>query len=226
MPKPLEAKLLQALEDTIGYRFADRALLRRALTHRSAAVEHMERLEFLGDAVLGMAIASLLYARFPALDEGGLSRMRAHLVRREGLLTVADAWSLDRFLRVGEGERSGGRVRSRSIVANAVEALLGAVYLDGGWEAVQAVIARAWQPLLAQLDPNQVLDAKTRLQEWTQGKGWGLPEYRVEDRGANASPRFFALCLVRGEVRGRGVGERKKQAEFEAARQAWEALQR
>ncbi len=225
MPKRLDAPALLKLQATIDYRFSDTAILRLALTHRSAAETHMERLEFLGDAILGAVTAADLYQRFPERNEGELSRMRAHLVRREGLLRVARAWNIEACLHVGEGERKDNVIRSASIPANAVEAVIGAVYQDGGWQAAEHVVRRAWQPLLDALQPDQVQDAKTRLQELTQGKGWGVPEYQVEDFGAGQSPRFRARCLVRGKVMGIGYGERKKGAEFEASQHAWEALQ-
>jgi len=225
MPKHLDAPALLTLQATIDYRFFDTAILRLALTHRSAAEAHMERLEFLGDAVLGAVIAADLYSRFPDRNEGELSRMRAHLVRREGLLAVANDWNISACLRVGEGERKGNRVRSISILANAVEAVIGAVQQDGGWQAAEHVVLRAWRPLLHALQPDQVQDAKTRLQELTQGKGWGVPEYQVEDRGIEHSPRFKAQCLICGKIMGTGYGSRKKSAEFEASQHAWEALQ-
>jgi len=225
MPKRLDAPALLTLQAIIDYRFSDSAVLRLALTHRSAAEVHMERLEFLGDAVLGAVIAAYLYQRFPDQNEGALSRMRAHLVRREGLLAVAHDWNIDACLRVGEGERKGNTIRAASILANAVEAVIGAVHQDGGWQAAEHVVLRAWQPLLDALRPDQVQDAKTRLQELTQGKGWGVPEYQVEDLGAEHVPRFKAQCLVCGKVMGTGYGSRKKSAEFEASQHAWEALQ-
>ncbi len=213
-----------SLQQALGHAFARESLLRVALTHRSAGEPHMERLEFLGDAVLGLAIASELFRRFPDADEGTLTRMRARLVSREILLRMAESWGIEGWLHVGEGERRRGRIQSRSIMANAVEAVIGAVYEDGGWDAARALVTRFWEPLIAGLDMDQLLDAKTRLQEWTQARGMGLPSYEVTDLGPGRHPRFRAVCRVQGRIMGEGVGERKKSAEFAASRQAWEAL--
>jgi ribonuclease-3 len=224
MPQHRNPELLAALQRRIGYDFTDPGLLQRALTHRSAESEHMERLEFLGDAVLGVVIAEALHDRFSEAAEGELSRMRAALVRREALLTVSDAWQLVPCLRVGEGERTPGGIKSPSIAANAVEAVIGAVFKDAGWEAVRNLVLESWQGMLAEADRIEVRDAKSRLQEYTQGCGWGVPEYRVSDLGIGAIPRFEARCLVRGELLGQGTGERKKTAEINAAEQAWNKL--
>lgn len=217
MPKPPENSSETLLQDAIGYRFRNPELLRRALTHRSVAVVHMERLEFLGDAMLGAVIAARLHDLFPEAVEGDLSRMRASLVCRESLQTVARQWRLSSCLQVGEGERHANGVKSPSIVANAVEAVLGAVYEDGGWEAVRGVILFAWKEGLETVDAAAALDAKTRLQEYTQARGWGLPEYRVTDHGVGRTPRFSAECWIRGEKGGEGTGGRKKAAELGAA---------
>jgi len=224
-------KALQDLQTCIDYHFADLQLLQRALTHRSAekAVNgiHLERLEFLGDAVLGLVISAYLHDYYPDKPEGDLSRMRSVLVCKQGLQTVAQAWHLDRYLCVGESERMGtGRrgVKSPSIVANAVEAVIGAVFEDGGWEPARQLVQRAWQAQLVDIGDMDTRDGKSRLQEWTQAKGWGLPEYVLIDLGVGTSPRFQADCSVNGELLGRGVGERKKQAEIEAAEQAYRKL--
>lgn len=226
MPKLLDEEHLERLQGAMDYRFKDVQLLRRALTHRSASAEHMERLEFLGDAVLGLVIAEKLHGHFSDYSEGELSRMRAALVRKEGLMVIATAWKLDDILLVGEGERSAGRLKSRSIAANAVEALLGAVFIDGGWEVVRELVLSAWKSQLDSIDLDSVRDAKSRLQEHTQARGWGLPEYSVTDRGVGASPRFSARCKVNGEWLGEGSGSRKKSAELAAAEKAWASLHR
>jgi len=224
-------KPLQELQTRIDYHFVDKQLLQRALTHRSAEKAangiHLERLEFLGDAVLGLVISAYLHERYPDKPEGDLSRMRSVLVRKQGLQTVAQAWHLDLYLCVGESERVGaGRrgVKSPSIVANAVEAVIGAVFEDGGWEPAHRLVKRAWQAQLVDIGDMDTSDAKSRLQEWTQAKGWGLPAYELIDLGFGASPRFQATCSVNGELLGRGVGERKKLAEIEAAEQAYRKL--
>jgi len=226
MPKHHEPALLSALQRRINYQFRNAGLLQRALTHRSTEREHMERLEFLGDAVLGLVIAEALHGCFCDAAEGELSRMRAALVRRETLLKVAAVWQLVPCLQVGEGERTRDGIKSPSIAANAVEAVIGAVFEDGGWDAARAVVLVSWQELLAEADRIEVRDAKSRLQEYTQGEGWGVPEYRVSDLGIGRTPRFEALCLIKGELAGTGVGERKKTAEINAAEQAWNQLNR
>ncbi len=216
---------MHELAARIGHVFAQPDLLQQALTHASTGVAHLERLEFLGDAVLGMVIAEALYRRFPEVEEGALTRMRAALVCRDGLLRVADAWKIDAFLAVGPGERDNeGNIRSVSIVANAVEAVIGAVFLDAGWQTAKQLVLRAWQAHLDTVADSDGRDAKTRLQEYTQAQGWGLPEYIIRDFGAGQQPRFEARCLVRGEQAGIGVGERKKTAESEAAEQACQTL--
>jgi len=186
---------------------------------------HMERLEFLGDAVLGLVISQYLHATYADKPEGELSRMRSVVVRKQGLLEVASAWRLVGYLHVGDGERlDGGGIKSLSIAANAVEAVIGAVFEDGGWEAARHVVRRAWKTMLADIGEIDTRDAKSRLQELTQSRDWGLPEYELSDLGAGVSPRFEASCQVRGEVLGSGTGERKKQAESNAAEQAYRKL--
>ncbi|MDQ6965475.1 MAG: ribonuclease III [Mariprofundaceae bacterium] len=213
------------LELQLGYSFHDFSLLQQALTHTSADLPHMERLEFLGDAVLDMVIAEELYRRFPLEQEGRLTRMRAALVCRAGLLQVATAWDIDPLLTVGPGEReASGRIRSQSICANAVEAVIGALFLDGGWDVVREAVAGAWSAQLTGADKADGRDAKTLLQEYTQSRDWGLPEYVVSDHGVSISPRFSAVCMVRGKAMGEGSGERKKIAETQAATQAWKTL--
>lgn len=216
------------LEARIGYSFLDRALLKRALTHRSASAgsekPHMERQEFLGDAVLGLVISELLHQGFPEKTEGDLSRMRSALVRKESLYEVALTWKLTAELYVGEGERTAKGIKSPSIAANAVEAVIGAIFEDGGWEPARKVVKQAWQSMLKQIDQVNTRDAKSRLQELTQANGWGLPEYELQDRGVGCNPRFEAKCSVKGELVGTGSGERKKMAEIEAAEQAWQKL--
>ena len=151
--------------------------------------------------------------------------MRAALVRKESLLKVATLWRLSNHLYVGEGERNAGRLKAPSIAANAVEAVIGAVFEDGGWDAARSLILSEWRELLERTDLDDVRDAKSRLQEFTQGRGWGLPEYRVTDHGVGKSPRFTALCNINGELVGKGSGDRKKIAELAAAEKAWEKYQ-
>ncbi len=219
-----DAALRAGLEKKMSYSFDNQTLFERALTHRSASAMHMERLEFLGDAVLGLVIAEHLHARFPDRREGHLTRMRAALVCRDALLRVAGKWKLVSLLHVAEGERSATGVKSPSIAANAVEALIGAVFEDGGWQSARYVVLAAWQDMLRDIDQVDVCDAKSRLQEFTQSKGWGLPNYRLEDLGAGTFPRFKAECRVNGELAGEGEGGRKKLAEIRAAEQACKQL--
>ena len=217
-------QLQQDFEKRIGVRFTQPNLLTRALTHCSHSAAHMERLEFLGDAVLGLVIAEYLHDLFPDEAEGQLSRLRAGLVRKESLYKVAQNWNLEIYLHVGDGERSAQGVKSSSIVANAVEAVIGAVFKDAGWSAARDLILKAWKPLLKSMDISDARDAKSHLQEYTQGKGWGLPEYKVCDLGVDYKPRFKAECWVKNKLYGTGVGERKKLAELEAAKQTLASL--
>jgi len=212
--------LQQAFEQRIGVHFACPELLTRALTHCSHSATHMERLEFLGDAVLGLVIAEYLHDLFPDEAEGQLSRLRAGLVRKESLYKVAQNWNLEIYLHVGDGERSAQGVKSSSIVANAVEAVIGAVFKDAGWSAARDLILKAWQPLLKSMDISDARDAKSHLQEYTQGKSWGLPEYRICDLGVDHEPRFKAECWIKNRLHGTGSGARKKVAELHAAQQA------
>ena len=212
---------LTRLQDRIAYSFSDTGLLEQALTHRSFAADHLERMEFLGDAVLGLIISEALYASHSDADEGVLSRMRAHFVCRKSLLAISHQWELAGCLTVGKGERDAyGAIKSESIQADAVEAVVGAVFLDGGWQSARTVVLSGWAAMLAEEHQSDGRDAKTRLQEWTQAKGWGLPEYKMEDLGVDAGPRFVATCYVQGREMGVGRGNRKKSAELLAAGQA------
>jgi len=212
---------LITLQEEIAYTFSDATLLARALTHRSAGQPNLERLEFLGDAVLSLAVSEILYGLHPDADEGGLTRRRARLVCREMLLKIARTWGIADCMTVGKGERGAdGRLKSEAVLADAVEAIIGAVFLDGGWDAARSVVRAAWGAHLNVEAMPDGRDAKTRLQEWTQARGWGLPEYRIIDHGAASRRRFDAVCLVRGERLGKGSGGRKKSAEMQAAEQA------
>ena len=209
------------LERQLGYSFQDKHILIRALTHASSSGEHLERQEFLGDAVLGLTISEYLYHQYPDLDEGDLSKMKANLVCKQALFAVSEQWRLEQHLCVGAGERHpDGRLKSESIAANAVESVIGAVFLDGGWDAAKAVVLKAWRELLSRLQPADLRDAKSKLQELTQAHGLGLPRYQISDLGAKASPRFEAHCFVCEQLVGKGYGERKKSAELDAAAQA------
>jgi ribonuclease-3 len=223
-PESAGVDRLSRLQQQMGYAFSNHDLFERALTHSSAGPNHMERLEFLGDAVLGLVISQHLHGRFPERAEGELSRMRAAMVRRESLLKVAKRWKLDSLIQAGAGERTAKGIKSPSITANAVEALIGAIFEDGGWESARFVVAKAWHNMLKGIDQVETCDAKSRLQEFTQSKGWGLPLYMLVDLGTGHSPRFKAECWVNGKLVGTGQGERKKLAEIDAAAKGWGEL--
>ncbi len=213
------------LQKNLGYSFVDSTLLTRALTHPSASPDHLERLEFLGDTVLAMAVSEYLYQQFPEAREGQLSRWRAHLVCADSLKRIAGGWHLHTCLHVGCGERNpDGSVRSESILADAVEAVIGAVFLDSGWAAAKQVVLNTWADLLTDLSSEDMRDAKSMLQEYTQSEAWGLPEYRSTDLGIGNSPRFTACCYIQGKQLGEGSGERKKLAESKAAEQVLQRL--
>ena len=208
------------LERRIGHRFQDPALLAQALTHRSFGSPHNERLEFLGDGVIGCVIAEELYARFPDLAEGELSRLRASLVRETALAEVARALGLSAFLRLGEGEVSSGGADRPSILADALEAAYGAVFLDGGYEAARASVRRTFGAAIGQLDPRQpAKDAKTQLQELLQGRRQKLPEYRVVGTAGAAHKQVFEVeCVAAGlGRRASGSGSSRRRAEQQAA---------
>jgi ribonuclease-3 len=189
---------VERLARRVGHAFARADLLEAALTHRSAQSQHNERLEFLGDAVLGLVSAEALWRRFPQATEGQLTRLRAQLVKRETLAAVARELDLGSYLRLGPGElRSGGHARD-SILADALEAVLGAVYLDGGLEAARAVMLQLLgERLAAMTSESQPKDAKTRLQELLQARRLALPAYAVlETRGDDHAQTFMVRCEV------------------------------
>ncbi|MCX7673562.1 MAG: ribonuclease III [Thiobacillaceae bacterium] len=212
-----------ALEQRLDYRFRRARLLEQALTHRSYSAQHNERLEFLGDGVLNCAIGHLLYERFPQLTEGRLSRLRANLVNQQSLYEVAQALTLGEHLRLGEGEaRSGGRERP-SILADAVEAIIGAVFLDGGYDAAQALVQRLFAAKLGAIDPSaHSKDAKTRLQEWLQARRRGLPVYALVHTSGQAHAQTFEVeCRIEAmSLVTRGCGASRKAAEQAAAEAA------
>lgn len=216
----------EALFARLGYRFADPRLARQALTHRSYGAPHNERLEFLGDGVLNCAVASLLYAHFPHLPEGDLSRLRANLVNQDSLSRLANQLDLGSHLLLGEGELKSGGFRRPSILADALEACFGAVFLDGGFDAAAAVIRALYEPLLAELDPKAMgKDPKTLLQEFLQGRHLALPKYQViEVRGEAHEQQFRVECLIPElAICTQGEGSSRRSAEQLAARLAYEA---
>ncbi|MCU7959929.1 MAG: ribonuclease III [gamma proteobacterium symbiont of Bathyaustriella thionipta] len=208
------------MERLLGYRFKDSQYLTRALTHRSYAGENYERLEFLGDAVLGLVIGAALYERFPDADEGQLSRLRASLVRKETLAELGHELNIGPFLRLGEGEmRSGGQQRG-SILADVMESLLGGVYLDGGFAEALALVHRLFHSRLQDLDAAaQAKDPKTRLQEFLQSKNRPLPAYLVEHvKGEQHEQQFFVLCSIeQPRLQTQGQGGSRRKAEQQAA---------
>lgn len=211
---------LVALQERLRHRFADPRLLARALTHRSFSAEHNERLEFLGDSVLNLAVSALLYERLTGLPEGDLTKIRATLVKQEPLHRLAVGLAVPDALRLGEGEiRTGGRSRP-SILADALEALIGAVYLDGGYAAAEALVRRLFDNV--EINPTlaaSAKDPKTELQEWLQGRKMKLPVYRVAATlGAAHKQTFDVECEVPefGAVE-RGIGASRRAAEQAAA---------
>ena len=218
---------LAQLFERLGYVFNDEALIEAALTHRSAGGSHNERLEFLGDAVLDLVISDELYARVPQASEGGLSRLRASLVRRDSLADTALELDLGEFLKLGAGELRSGGFRRKSILADALEAIIGALYLDGGYAAARDCIARLFARRLAQLpDPDELRDAKTRLQELLQARGSERPEYEVaEVTGAPHEQHFEVTCRIAGlDVTTKGSGTSRRRAEQNAAALALEQI--
>jgi ribonuclease-3 len=221
---------LEALAERLGHRFERLELLAAAVTHRSFANErgtgeNYERLEFLGDAVLGMLTAEWLYERYPEMSEGVLSKLKSQLVRTKALVVHAERLGLGDVLRLGVGEeRSGGRSKD-SLLEDAMEAVLGAIWLDGGVAAARALVRSCLEHAMEEREAILRADSKTRLQEAVQARGWPLPQYRVSaEDGPDHSKRFHVDCAVRGEVIGRGEGRSKKQAQQRAATEALAAL--
>lgn len=219
---------LTALEARLGYRFGTPALLEQAVTHRSHGAVHNERLEFLGDAVLNCTIAQLLFVKYTRLNEGDLSRLRANLVKQSSLAEIGEKLGLADFLRLGEGEMKSGGFRRPSILADTVEAIFGAVMVDGGFEPAREAIARQFEPILKHVDPKTLgKDSKTLLQEYLQGKRLPLPLYSVvETRGAAHNQEFEVECAIpKLEISVRGTGRSRRAAEQNAARLAFETAQ-
>lgn len=219
--------MTRRLEQTIGHTFQNPSLLHTALTHRSHSSPHNERLEYLGDAALNAVVARLLFDRFPELPEGDLSRLRANLVRQDTLHQIASSLNLGQFLRLGEGElKSGGSTRP-SILADALEALFGAVWLDAGFEAISHVITGLISPLMEAINPAKPMkDAKTRLQELLQGRRLPLPKYALTaTEGEAHAQKFRIACVIEAlNIRTEGHGNSRRAAEQIAAERALERL--
>ena len=215
------------LEQALGHVLKTPGLLQTALTHRSHSSPHNERLEFLGDSVLNATIARCLFDLFPDLPEGDLSRLRANLVRQDSLHRLARQLSLGNFLRLGEGELKSGGCKRPSILADALEALFGAVWLDAGCEAAGAVISRLYADMLTEITPGQpIKDAKTRLQEWLQGRHLPLPRYSLSaTEGQAHAQQFHMACDIEAlSLRTEGFGGSRRAAEQMAAERALEEL--
>lgn len=211
---------LRALEATLGHGFARPELLRQALTHRSFGTPHNERLEFLGDSILNCAIANSLFHRFAEAKEGELSRLRSSLVRQETLAEIALTLRLGDYLRLGDGEMKSGGFRRPSTLADALEAVFAAIYLDAGFDATCQIIERLYQPVMAEIDLNQSgKDAKTTLQEILQGRHLPLPCYALlATRGEAHVQEFEVECLIPELcIRRVGVGSSRRIAEQQAA---------
>ncbi len=218
---------LDALQQRLGHRFAQPRLLTCALTHRSFGADHNERLEFLGDAVLSLAVSSLLYERFSGSDEGDLTRVRAHLVREDSLHRVALELGLPEVVRLSEGETRGGGALRPSILADAVEALIGAVFVDGGCDRAQETVRLLFGEVIAATEVDAwTKDAKTELQEWLQARRLPVPAYRiVGTRGEKHAQTFEVECAVPAlGLAERGEGRSRRIAEQEAARRMLEQL--
>lgn len=210
-----------ALEERLGYRFTDPALLERALTHRSFGADHNERLEFLGDAMVNLAVSRLLWLRFAELSEGDLTRIRAHLVCEDSLYRAALGLGLPAALRLSEGEARSGGAQRASILADATEAVIGAVYLDGGDAAAHALVTRLFGQQIAEADAASFgKDAKTALQEWLQARRLPTPTYRITaTHGLAHAQTFDVLCEVASQGwQASGHGRSRRMAEQDAAR--------
>ena len=213
----------------IGYRFTDLELLRRALTHRSHGTSHNERVEFLGDGVVNCVVALELFERFPRLDEGELSRLRANIVNQSSLAAAAQQFAFGELLRLGEGELKSGGARRPSILADSAEAVIGAVFLDGGFEAARQVVRTLLGNALDTIDPTTSgKDPKTLLQELLQARKLALPQYAVvATRGEAHEQHFQVECAIPElGIRSLGEGASRRSAEQQAARQAYELATR
>lgn len=216
---------LAKLEQKLGYQFTDQRLLEQALTHRSCKGQHNERLEFLGDAVLGLVIAQALFQSYPKTREGDLTRMRASLVKGVTLAEIAKELEIASHLRLGPGELKSGGSRRESIQADAVEAVLGAIYLDAGLDACRDRILHWFGSRLATIEPGVQKDSKTRLQEYLQGRRLALPQYEViEILGEAHDQTFTVRCTVTGFAAVTASGSSRRKAEQDCALQILEQL--
>jgi ribonuclease-3 len=213
--------IIQWVQRTFDYRFSDTDLLERALTHRSASGRSNERLEFLGDAVLDCVISDILISLRPDSEEGELSRLRSRLVRDHALAEIAQQHGLGEYLKLGSGEMKSGGYRRDSILADALEALLGAIFRDGGYAEAERVVHRLYEPRLEHLPAGDSLkDPKTRLQEWLQARGLPLPAYELIAASGPAHQQVFEVrCrLIQPDAEQTASGASRREAEQEAAR--------
>lgn len=225
--RPVPNKSSSSLCKQLGHVFSQPQLLQRALTHRSYAPEHNERLEFLGDSILGCVIAKYLYSTYPQLSEGELSRLRSNLVKEETLALLAQQLDLGNYLKLGEGERKSGGFRRPSILADAVEALFGAVMLDGGFAAAEKVVLGLFVPYLEKVDVQTLgKDAKTLLQEYLQARRIPLPVYTVAATLGEAHAQSFQVeCAIPSlNVITRGEGSSRRNAEQQCALAAYQLI--
>lgn len=219
---------LAHLEKSIDYQFKDQSLLKQALTHRSASHSHNERLEFLGDAILGAVIAKQLYCQFPNADEGQLSRLRAFLVKEKALAELAKELSFSEFLILGSGELKSGGFRRDSILSDTFEAVIGAVLLDSDYATTQAYLLKLYASKLAEITLDKAdKDPKTKLQEWLQARGHTTPEYDViRSKGKDHAKLYWVNCTLEYKsIQTEGQGPSRRKAEQDAATKAILQLQ-
>ncbi len=217
----------ESLQQRLGYQFKAPELLQRALTHRSFGAGHNERLEFLGDSVLSVAISTLLYRRFGDSDEGDLTRVRAHLVREDSLYRAALALGLPEALRLSEGEARGGGAQRPSILADALEAVIGAAFLDGGYDVAQDIVQRVFGTIISGAEADSwSKDAKTELQEWLQARRVAVPCYSITATRGKAHAQVFEVeCAVPAlSMTAQGEGRSRRMAEQAAAKRMLQAL--
>lgn len=218
----------EQLQDILGHTFTDLSLLARALVHASSSEDRAqsnERLEFLGDRVLGLVVAEALFERYADEDEGELARRFAGLTSREALVRVADTLALDRFIQAQHGDKETAKRSQPSVAADTLEAILGAIYLDGGIDPAKVFIVQRWDALMEE-DLSPPKDAKTALQEWAQGRGLGLPDYSVVKReGPDHAPTFTIAVTVKGYDAKTGQGGSRRGAEQSAAEALMNALE-
>ncbi len=223
----IDSIAISKLTERLGYQFKTPALLVQALTHRSFAANNNERLEFLGDSALNFIVAHQLFQRFSKLPEGDLSRLRAQLVKESTLSEIALSLELGDALKLGEGELKSAGWRRPSILADALEAIIGAVYLDGGFASVESLILNLYQDKLAQIDPKLIdKDPKSQLQEYLQGKKIDLPDYKVVSINGEAHAQIFKIeCVIeKCAISTLGEGTSRRIAEQQAAQLALEKI--